>query len=285
MPKKEEKKPVKSKQPKENAHHKAQGSKGNENALVSAGAGRGDLMGYDPGPYDLNLRIQQMQWLIKQDTVSHFMKGCILLEIKQHENLQTFAKILADDFGGMSQRSAYHYMTFAQKCHDLPKIASFAETNWSKAIALYEGCTDEQLEEIEEHGLDGKVIDAYDGMSVREFKQLVAQQAEDISQAEERGKASAKAKIKSLNEELNELRAQVPNGPDSSWAEKALTQIEGLMIELDNRMSHMAFDPRMVDNDNLKAQVEGFYSRSRKRFIEFIDKWEKYCGYKVGANE
>ena len=249
--------------------------KNTEGALIPAIVGTGDLMGYNPGPYDLNLRIQQMQWLIKQDTVSHFMKGCILLEIKEHENLQTFAKILTDDFGGMSQRSAYHYMTFSQKCLQLPKIASFAETNWSKAIALYEGCTDEQLKEIEEKGLDGKVLDEYDGMSVREFKTRLTDLKKEQDTVVSKATKALRDENKALREESAKLRKEQPADP-ILWLQGYIPEIDRAFEHLGRLLDEMAFDLRMINSDEGMALVESFYQRQVTRLTLFDEKWREY---------
>lgn len=233
-------------------------------------------------PYDLNQRVQQMKWLLKQDMMSHFAKGCILMEIMERETVQTFALTLTKEFGGMSRRSAFHYMTFTKKCIELPKLKTFAEENWSKALALFEGCTDEQLKEIEENGLDGKALDQYDGMSVREFKQRIAELTEENTKAEAKGRSGAKTEIKMLKDEVSRLREQIPQPGDNTWAEKPLARMMEHLHYFMNELNAFAFQPQIIENVELKATIEGHYQTAYRAFTEFLHKWEEYADYKVG---
>ncbi len=233
-------------------------------------------------PYDLSLRINQGRWLLRQEVGIRFALGCILMEIHQREDFQTFGKIISEEFGGMEKSTAYNYMAFAKKCIDLPKLKTFAEDNWSKAITLLNSCTDEQLKEIEDKGLDGKALDAYDGMSVREFKQRIAELSEENTKAEAKGRSGAKTEIKMLKDEVSRLREQIPQPGDNTWANKPLSKMMEHLHYFMNELNAFAFHPQIIGNVELKATVEGHYQTAYRAFTEFMHKWEEYAGYKVG---
>lgn len=225
-------------------------------------------------PYSLSLRIQQAKWLLKQQVNIHFALGCVLTEIKERENLQTFVNTLTDEFGGMSQATAYHYMLFARKCMELPKIREFAEGNWSKALALLHSNTDEQLLEIERNGLDGKALDEYDGMSVAEFKAKLREQKQQLADAD----ASAHAKYK---KEIRSLQAQVSasqKGVSPKEAEKLLAEIEEAAHRLDDMIGGFLLNPALVGHDALKAKAAGIYVGMETRFRKFNVALTEYLG-------
>lgn len=231
-------------------------------------------------PYVLSLRIQQGKWLLRQEIQTRFPLGCILLEIKERESHKKFLTILSEEFGGMSVRYAYNYMVFAKKCIELPKIKQFAESNWTKTIALLESCSDESIKEIEEKGINGKALEEYDGYSVMEFKALINKLKKqdgrnpEIKQLERENNE--------LKQELDGLRLMVPNGPDASWSSDMLTEIENTFIKLDNYLSSIAFDARIIGNDNMQAQAVGLHHRMMDRFWRFEQRWEDYTGQKIG---
>lgn len=148
------------------------------------------------GEYNIKMRSQQMQTLLRQDVTSNFFKGCILLQIKQRENLQTLQTFLEDSCGGMSQRSAYYYMTYAKKCIELKKLKEFGEKNWSKLIALMHSCSDEELKEIEKNGIKGKALSEFDGYSVLDFKR-------ELKKWKTEGEKTVKEETRNISLQLN----------------------------------------------------------------------------------
>jgi hypothetical protein len=170
--------------------------------------------------YNLKAYIEQGKWLLRQEAGIHLGLGCILLEIKHRENSQTFAKIISEDFGGMSQRCADNYMTFAKKCIELKKLQAFGEKNWSKLLALMHGMTDEQLKEIEEKGIDGKALDEFDDMSVRDFKRVIKKLTEKFDDTLAIKTLKLKSERDDLKNERDELKVQLidptlPEGVDA----------------------------------------------------------------------
>ncbi|MBF0556282.1 MAG: hypothetical protein HQK96_17335 [Nitrospirae bacterium] len=230
-------------------------------------------------PYDLSLRVQQGKWLLQQEIQVRFPLGCILLEIKEKESHKKFVSILSEEFGGMSERYAYKYMVFTKKCIELPKLRQFAEKNWSKAIALLESCSDDSIKEIEEKGINGKALEEYDGLSVVEFKALIKKLTKKQDKNPELDQAIMENN--QLRQERDALRLRVPNGPDASWASNMLQEIENTFMRLDGYLSSIAFDARIIGDDNLQAQVVGLHARMMDRFYRFEQRWEDYTGQKI----
>lgn len=231
-------------------------------------------------PYELTVRVQQVKWLLKQVAQTHFPLGCILLELKEKESHEKFVSLLSEEFSGMSERSAYYYMTFAKKCIELPKLRNFAESNWSKAIALLESCSDESLKEIEEKGINGKALEDYDGYTHKEFKSLIEKLKKQVGNNPEL--RNIELENNQLRQERDALRLRVPNGPDASWASNMLAEIEASFMRLDSYLTSIAFDARIIGDDNMQAQVVGLHARMMDRFWRFEQRWEDYTGQKIG---
>ncbi|WP_420266018.1 hypothetical protein [Candidatus Magnetominusculus dajiuhuensis] len=224
------------------------------------------------------MRIKQGKWLLQQEIQVRFPLGCILLEIKEKESHKKFVSILSEEFGGMSERYAYKYMVFTKKCIELPKLRQFAESNWSKAVSLLESCSDESIKEIEEKGINGKALEEYDGMSINEFKSLIKKLKKRGDNPEAQG---LKAENDMLKQAIEGYKLMVPNGPDASWASNMLTEIENTFMRLDGYLSSIAFDARIIGDDNLQAQVVGLHARMMDRFWRFEQRWEDYTGQKI----
>lgn len=226
------------------------------------------------GNYDRGIRVQQMQWLLQQDVMSHFAKGCILMEIKEREDAKTFSQILSEEFGGMSLRSAQHYMLYAKKCVDLKKIKEFGVKNWSKMITLMHSTTDEQLKEIEDKGINGKVLDEFDGLSVRDFKKLLKKYKTDTEKVVKAETHDLKVERDSLVKELDRLKAFDPENNDVAWSVPKMEAISKLHDELDTALRLFAFDKRILAHPELQAKVEGIQREIEARFKLFTDNWD-----------
>jgi hypothetical protein len=224
--------------------------------------------------YDLGLRVQQAKWLLKQEVGIRFALGCILMEIKEHENLQTFAKILGEEFGGMAQRTAYNYMLFAKKCVDLPKLKSFAEDNWSKALVLMHSCTEDELKELEDKGLDGRVLDDMDGMSVRQLKAALRKHKHETDKIVRAETHALKVEKDALIKENEQLRAFSPESKDMDWSMEQTKEIEAALNGFDVLLRRFAFDERILGHPELQALVEGVHRRMEARLKHFISDWD-----------
>ncbi|MBF0488058.1 MAG: hypothetical protein HQK98_07835 [Nitrospirae bacterium] len=84
-----------------------------------------------------------------------------------------------------------------------------------------------------------------------------------------------------LRREIEGLRLMVPNGPDASWASNMLQEIENTFQTLDKYLSSIAFDARVVGDDNMQAHVVGLHARMMDRFYRFEQRWEDYMGQKI----
>lgn len=210
-------------------------------------------------PYELGLRIQQGRWLLKQEVGIHLALGCILLEIREREDFQTFGKVTGDEFG-LAKSAAYNYMAFAKKCMDLPKLKTFAEDNWSKAVALLDGCTDEQLREIEKKGIEGQALDEFDGMSVREFKACIKSLQTDVQKRIEKEVKNQVKENQKLEKENAYLRSRLPeDGYD--WVQSQRPYIAEAYEEFLERWRYFALNKESELNDFAQEFMVEFYDR------------------------
>lgn len=231
---------------------------------------------YSSGAYDIKIREQQMQWLLRQDVMSNFAKGCILLEVKERENLQTFANFIENSCGGMSQRSAYYYMTYAKKCVELKKLKEFGEKNWSKLVALLHSCTDEELKEIEEKGIKGKALSEFDNYSVRDFKLALKKYKDEFDKTLKEETRNITLELNNTLEEIEVLRAQLKQPETDEEFEKAW------------RVAEKHFDEtcRLFRNINLERVVGGdthFRHKYARRIDTMKNEMESLYGIMLDA--
>jgi len=207
----------------------------------------------DNVPYDKDRVIREGKFFLRHIAAAKFELGKRLLILKEFESVQTFALIVQDEFGGMSRRSVFHYMAFAKKCMDLPKLKAYGEENWSKVLTLLNSCTDEQLKEIEKNGIDGKVLDEYDGFSVREFKTLLKQYKKDAEKAIGKQIAKLEERNNAITIENRILRAQIDRQTPKQIGES---------IKAVEKSINTAID--IIANLDLSASVNGNKSLRRK---------------------
>jgi len=167
-------------------------------------------------PYDRQRVVSECQFFLMHMAASKFELGKRLMILKEQEDFQTFGKIISDEFQ-MQKSAAYNYIAFTKKCMDLSKIKTFGEKNWSKVLALLNTCSEEDLKEIEDNGINGQILDEYDGMSVREFKRLLTQYKNKAEKIIGKQVDKLEAKAKKLDMENKELRAVINKDgtPDS----------------------------------------------------------------------
>lgn len=175
---------------------------------------------YASEPYDIKMREKQMQWLLRQDVMSNFAKGCILLEVKERESFQTFGNFLEEACGGMRKSTAYNFMLFAKKCLELKKVKEFGEKNWSKMIALMDSCTDEELKEVEKNGIKGKALSEFDGYSVRDFKRELGKYKGDFDKTLKEETRNIALELDTTLKENKMLKAQLKHPETDGEFEK-----------------------------------------------------------------
>ncbi len=233
-------------------------------------------------PYNRTVYVNEVRFFMQRTAESIIEAGKRLLVIKEREGRGEFMNIVENELG-IPYTTAQRFMNAALKSGRFPKIAAELPKlgNLSNIYTLLEA-PEEDLKELEEKGImAGKDIDEIKTMSVKEMRELIKHLKTQTSEIVSGHVKKLSNDNKMLRDELKELRSRVPQGPDTSWAEKYLSDIEEGFVRLDNLISAFAFDPHMVGADNLKAVIEGFHGRTKKRFILFIDKWEDYTGHKV----
>lgn len=232
-------------------------------------------------PYNLNLKGEQMQWLLKQDVMSNFAKGCILMEVKERENAQTFAHFREEVCGGMGQRIAETYMLFSKKCVELKNITAFGEKNWSKVITLLHGTTEEQLKEIEEKGIDGKSLDEFDGMSVRDFKRLLKTYKHDTDKVIKAETHTLKVERDSLVKENTKLKAQVESVTSPKAMLDVIANLDKIFMEFERKIQ-VVFCPALHDDLQTQAKIINRVDDMKSRIMQLGDRLDSFIGEELG---
>lgn len=240
---------------------------------------------YSLGQYDIKMREQQMQTLLRQDVTTNFFKGCILLEIKGKENSATFAHFLQEACGGMSRRSAYYYMTFTKKCIDLKKLKEFGQNNWSKMITLMHSCTDEELKEIEEKGIRGKPLSEYDNLSVPDFKRLMKKLEEEKDKIVAEETRGIRLERDQALEENKKLKARDSDAKTVEGFALIFKSIENKADEIWAAAARLDFEKVHEDAENegrLRVQYQRGVELLEARFISCIKQLQKSVALDTG---
>ncbi|MDA8085207.1 MAG: hypothetical protein M0Z75_00720, partial [Nitrospiraceae bacterium] len=183
-----------------------------------------------------------------------------------------------DEFGGMHPATAYNYMLFAKKCVDLKKIREFAADNWSKVLALLHSCTEEELKEIEEKGLEGNVIGKYDGKSVREFKKILEKRDRDDQAVIREAEKAHKKEMKHLLEKIERLEPFDPENKSGDWALDQLKVVDDILGEADRALRKFRLDKRLRETPEVMAKISGLIERMRVRVEDLSGDFDAFLG-------
>jgi len=233
--------------------------------------------------YSREVYINEVRFYLQRTADSMIEAGKRLLILQEKEGHGEFIKIVEEEIG-IPKTSAYRFMNAALKSEKYPRI-DFSQfgRNVSKIYTLLEA-PEEELIKFEQLGLfAGKDADELMAMSHKDLRGLVKSLRTEADKIIQKEVGSTRAENKTLQQEIERLHSMVPNGPDASWAQQALMDVEELFMRIEDRLSSFAFDPRMVGNDKLKSQVDGFYKRLESRFLFFVDKWQEYTGQRVAS--
>lgn len=146
--------------------------------------------------------ITEVQSLLKQQVATAYEIGARVAALKDITDHGRFLTVLSTEFNGMPQRTARNYITFYQRCEQFPKLQGFAESNFSKALTLFNGLEDEELSALEagEIQVNGETLEMedIDKMSVRQLKSEIKRLRRPIDD-------TVKEETRSLEQERNQL--------------------------------------------------------------------------------
>lgn len=161
-------------------------------------------------PYDRERIIQEAKFCLEVEVKARFEVGKRLLLLRENEDVRTFGQLLEEHLPGLSRQRAYEYILFAKRAAHLPQFRTWASgrNNWSKALALMETVSEEELREFEEGSVLGTPVDEIDRMSVRELKARLRKQQEQHQKEMARALEPLRQEIESFKEEVKLLKAE-----------------------------------------------------------------------------
>ncbi len=179
-----------------------------DHALVRQQIARKKLLEpYSDGlPYNRERVVGEAKRHLYQSFSSAIECGKALIWIHEEEGGQTFGQIMRTYLPSTSWSTAKNFMRLARLSVEHPKLQGFIEKNRSKAIALLEILSEEDLREFDEaDSIAGMELDEAEKIPVRQFKDELRSYTKKI----ERGAVQlreAEDKIKSLEQDIQDLK-------------------------------------------------------------------------------
>ncbi len=187
-------------------------------------------------PYSAERLAQEVMMLYRMGAVLKFEVGrrlIVMWERERGESVRTFEDFVNKFFPDVPIDRAYEDMRYARKAVNCPIFRAYSEGkgNWSKALALLEAATEEELQEFEEKGeILGISRDDLDRMSVRELKKCIRKLKGDKEKAVTEATADLRLKVADLEEQVEVLEA-ASKEPDLAEAQKLLRRADKLIHE------------------------------------------------------
>jgi hypothetical protein len=228
-------------------------------------------------PYDRERVVAECHFFLRHEAACRYEIGKRLLILNEKEDFQTFRNLIQDEFGGIHKSTAYNYIAFAKKCTELPRVKQFGENNWAKVLALMNGCTDEQLKEIEERGVMGKALDEFDGMSVRDFKRLIIKLKDNFDKTLAVEIHSIKLERDGAIRQRDEAIALLPKEEDITWQLKQFEHVQKLANSFIIACRKFIFDKRMKADENrhIAGAIDKLLIETRNDFRELARDWRE----------
>lgn len=124
---------------------------------------------------------------------------------------------------GIQERTACRWMAISRRIEAFPSLRDFAEKQWSKAVALVEGLSEQDLERVAANEIPLLSRDSLDAMSVRELKATARKLREDVDKVVDEETRGLRKERDGLKKDLDALTAQVqPNSKAVYASAKAM---------------------------------------------------------------
>lgn len=94
-----------------------------------------------------------------------------------------------------------------------------------------------------------------------------------------------KKEVKSMQDELDFLKTQLPDKKDIKWALSYMEDVEKIFNQFDLALRHFAFDKRIFEDPAIPANISGVHERMVMRLKEFSIDWNVFLYEEWGETE
>jgi hypothetical protein len=157
---------------------------------------------------------------------------------------------------GFGIRQAYRLITVASGVAAMPSLRNLAEANWTKALALIEGSSDEQIAQISS-GQGDLTLDEIDGLSVRQLKTRLRQSELEVGKIVAAETKKLRSDLEAVTEDLTLARSALD--ADVAATRKTVDAVRALVTELSklsDRFSDQVANIAPQEGDRLLVRFE-----------------------------
>jgi len=178
---------------------------------------------------------------------------------------------------GFTRQHAYRLIAGAAAVQSLPRLRTLAEGQWTKALTLIEGATEDQIAQIAS-GQGDLALDEIDQMSVRKLKTRLRELTHDSDSLIKR---ATKALLKERDDLIRE-RDQALAVIDPSWKalEKESKTLRRAALEVVESVRRMIGIVGNVEGDNPVARMEMEQAITGSSTL-LADIWDQYQARKM----
>jgi hypothetical protein len=154
---------------------------------------------------------------------------------------------------GLTSRHAYQLITVASAVAQIPSLETMANANWTKALTLIQGTTDDQIAQIAS-GQGDLALDEIDRMSVRKLKTRLRELTHDSDSLIKRATNALRKERDDLIKERDQALAVI----DPSWKalEKESKTLRRAALEVVESVRRMLGIVQNVEGDSPVARME-----------------------------
>lgn len=251
MPKKQEKKAAKKEPKKKAAPAKTQDPEAERNALTVKL--EGDL------PYDRNIYVNEVRFLMKQTAEAIIEIGKRLLVIKEKEGFGNFMKVVEEEIG-IPHRTATRFMNTAIKAEKFPVIQALATVSKVNKVYTLLEAPEEDLKELEKKGvLAGKDMDELQRMSVKDMRELVKELRSGLNKATQKEMDELQKKNATMKQELDNFNRRYSDNGSAAWVEANRAFIAEKMTPFIDELKVFADNERVFGNDDAHYYLTMLY--------------------------
>ena len=189
---------------------------------------------------------------------------------RQERSIELFDRI------GLTPSAGYRLAKTAEAVARLPTLKDLADRQYSHALTLIEGTTEEQLTAIAADQLQELPLDEISRMSVRQLRQRLRKLTDQTAKIVAAETRTLRSERDALEEDLAAARAAI--GSDAKTARKTARKLHEQALALADLGDTLADQILALDEDaayRLKGELETAISAASMRLKSLWDTWQE----------
>jgi hypothetical protein len=175
---------------------------------------------------------------------------------------------------GFGVRQAYRLITVASGVAAMPALRTLAEGQWTKALALIEGSSDEQIAQIAA-GQGDLTLDEIDGLSVRQLKTRLRKSELEVGKIVAAETKKLRSDLEAVTEDLTLARSALD--ADVAATRKTVDAVRALVTELSklsDRFSDQVANISPQEGDRLLVRFESEFGAASTILESTWRRWQ-----------